>query len=100
MIQFTPALEYPIRIVSNFFENSRRHSQVNVHHPYQRHQRKFATGINDTGSKFCHQFTSVVDTAGKFATGVNDTGSKPWEQNQAADTLKWTWRQKFTYSLC
>ncbi len=23
---------------------------------YQRHRRQFATGINDTGGKFCHQF--------------------------------------------
>ncbi len=36
-----------IRIISNFFENSRRYSQVKV---------KFATGFNDTGGKFCHQF--------------------------------------------
>ncbi len=33
-----PAPEYPIRTVSNFFENSQRYSQVKVHHRYQRHQ--------------------------------------------------------------
>jgi hypothetical protein len=72
-----------IRIISNFFENSRRYSQVKVHHRCQRHRwwwwctgvvdtgGKFATGINDTGSSPC-----VVDTGGKFATGVNDTGGK------------------------
>ncbi len=62
-------------IISNFFENSRRYSQVKVHHRCQRHRwqichrcqwqiaaginntgGKFASGINDTGGKFCHQF--------------------------------------------
>jgi hypothetical protein len=37
-ISFPPAPEYPIRAVSNFFENSRRYSQVKVHHRYQRHR--------------------------------------------------------------
>ncbi len=32
-------------------------------------------------------------------TGINDTGGKHWEQYQAADTLKWTGRQKFIYVL-
>ncbi len=31
MIQFPPAPEYPFRTVSNFFENSRRYSQLKVH---------------------------------------------------------------------
>ncbi len=66
-ISFPPAPEYPIRTVLNFLENSRRYSQVKVHHRYQRHRyqrhrRQFAAGINDTG--------------GKFATGINDTGGK------------------------
>ncbi len=34
-ISFLPAPEYPIR---TFFENSRRYSQVKVHHKYQRHR--------------------------------------------------------------
>jgi hypothetical protein len=37
-ISFPPAPEYPIRTVSNFFENSQRYSQVKVHHRYQRHR--------------------------------------------------------------
>ncbi len=37
-IIFPPAPEYPIRTVSNFFENSGRYSQVKVHHRYQRHR--------------------------------------------------------------
>ncbi len=95
-ISFPSAPEYPIRTISNFFENSRRYSQVKVHHQCQRHrwpicyrcQRRrwqVATGINDTG--------------GKFAAGVVDTGGKWWEQYQAADTLKWIWRQKFIYMV-
>ncbi len=39
-ISFPPAPEYPIRIVSNFFENSRRYLQVKVHHRYQRHRQQ------------------------------------------------------------
>jgi hypothetical protein len=35
-----PASECPIRTISNFFENSRRYSQVKVHHRYQGHQRQ------------------------------------------------------------
>jgi hypothetical protein len=36
--QFPPSPEYPIRAVSNFFENSGRYSQVKMHHRYQRHR--------------------------------------------------------------
>ncbi len=38
LVSFPPSLEYPIRTVSNFFENSRRYLQVKVHHHYQRHR--------------------------------------------------------------
>ncbi len=73
-ISFPQAPEYTIRAVSNFFENSRRYSQLKVDYRYQRHRRQtlppvslvllipvanFATGVNDTG--------------GKFAAGVNPT---------------------------
>jgi len=37
-ISFPPAPEYSIKTVSNFFENSRRYSQLKVDHRYQRHQ--------------------------------------------------------------
>ncbi len=37
-ISFPQAPEYPIRIISNFFENSLRYSQVKVHHWFQRHR--------------------------------------------------------------
>jgi hypothetical protein len=55
-----------IRIISNFFENSRRYSQVKGHHRCQQHRWQIAAGINDTG--------------GKFAIGINDTGSKFFHQ--------------------
>jgi hypothetical protein len=57
-----------------------------------------ATSINDTGSKFFHQFC-VNDNRGKFATGVNNADGKlPQESTiavanngsnyQTADNLK------------
>ncbi len=39
-ITFPQAPDNNIRIISNFFENSRRYSQVKVHHRYQRHRRQ------------------------------------------------------------
>ncbi len=87
-ISFPQALEYTIRAVSNFFENSRRYSQLKVDH------RPMTPVANFTTS-----FSSVVDTGGKFATDVSDTGGKQWDSYQAEDTLKWIWRQKFIYML-
>ncbi len=70
-VKFPP--EYPIRTVSNFFENSRRYSLVKVHHRY----------LSTTpAANFVPSFASVVDTGGKL-----------WEKYQAADSLKRTWRQ-------
>ncbi len=46
---------------------------------------RLTTGINDTGDK--------------IAAGINDTGGNQWDYNKAADTLKWTWRQKCIYSM-
>ncbi len=37
-ISFTQASEYTITSISNFFENSRRYSQLKVHHRCQRHR--------------------------------------------------------------
>ncbi len=48
-ISFPPAPEYSIRTVSNFFENSWRYSQVNVHHRYQQHR-----------WQICHRSTTPV----------------------------------------
>ncbi len=97
-ITFPQAPENDIRVISKYFENSRRYSQVKVHHRCQRHRwqichrcqwhrwqiaagindtgGKFATGINDTDNNNDTSSACVVDTGGKFATGVNDTGGK------------------------
>jgi hypothetical protein len=61
MNQFPQTTEYPNRAISNFFENSRRYSQLNVHH------RSPAVLVRKVTA-------SVVDTGGKFATDVVDTG--------------------------
>ncbi len=74
MNQFPRATEYPIRTVSNFFENSRRYSQVRVHHRYQRHwwqichrsqqhwRQKLPLVSTTPATNFATSFTSVVDT--------------------------------------
>jgi hypothetical protein len=61
------APENNIRVISNFFESSRRYLQVKVHRWYC---------INETG--------------GKLATGLNNTSTTggKWEQYQTAYTLK------------
>ncbi len=101
-ITFPQAPENNFRIISNFFKNSRRYSQVKVHHRCQRHRwqicrrcqwhrwqiaagindtgGKFATGISDTGGKFCHQFPlcscSCQWHRWQIAAGINNTGGK------------------------
>jgi hypothetical protein len=80
MNQFPQTPEYSNRAISNFFENSRRYSQLNVHHrsPVVL-VRKVTASVVDTSAKFV---TDVVDTGMildtsviYFATGVIDTGS-------------------------
>ncbi len=63
-ITFPQAPDNNIRFISIFFDNSRRYSQVKVHHRCQRHRWQIchrrcqlhrwqiAAGINDTGGKF------------------------------------------------
>ncbi len=53
------APEYPIRTISNFFENSRRYSRMNVYRRCQRHQRK-------KGENFFGYFWPVSTTPGKI----------------------------------
>ncbi len=43
-------------IISNFFENSRRYSQVKVHHRCQRHRWQICRRYQWHRRKFCHQF--------------------------------------------
>ncbi len=61
---FPQALENNMRVISNFFENSRRYLVVRCN-----------TCINDTGGKFCrlYHWCCVVDNSGKFSAGVYDT---------------------------
>ena len=66
MNQFPPAPEYSIKTVSNFFENSRRYSQVNVHHRYQRHRRQIMGTISG-----CRQLK--VNLKAKIYTYVSST---------------------------
>ncbi len=97
-ISFPQALEHTISAVSNFFENSRRYSQLKVDHRYQRHR-----------WQICHRYqrhrrqilppvsvvllipaanlppVSTIPAANlprcqrhrsQIATGINDTGGK------------------------
>ncbi len=81
-----------------FCENFRRYSQVKVHHWYQQHRRQICHWYQRHQRQSLPQVSLVLFTGGKFAASVNDTGGKQWEQYQAADILKWTWRQKFMYN--
>ncbi len=59
MNQFPPAAEYPIRTISNFFENTRRYAQVKVHHQYQRHRWQILPPVSLvllTLAASCHRF--------------------------------------------
>ncbi len=82
-ISFPQAPDFTVRAVPNFFENSRKSSQVKVHN--RCHGGKFAAGINDTGGRFATGINNTSETGGKsclrcrwyrwqFATGVADTG--------------------------
>jgi hypothetical protein len=103
---FPQAPENNFRVISKVFENSRRYSQVKVHHRYQQHPAanltpyrlwQIAIGINDIGGKQwegtlsdCWHFQGTVSPAAilppvsttmaaNFATssaGVVDTGGK------------------------
>ncbi len=72
-ISFPQAPEYTIRAVSNFFENSRRYSQLKVDHRYQRQAAKLPPvsttpaanlpPVSTTpAANFATSFTRVVDT--------------------------------------
>ncbi len=98
-ISFPQASDYNIRAVSNFFENSRRYSQLKVCHRCQRHQWQMAKTFKQKnfnnfvwtplGSRvniyinFCLQVHLKLSAAWycwhylwQFATGVVDTGGK------------------------
>ncbi len=50
-ISFPPAPEYPIRTVSNFFENSRRYSQLKVDHRCRWHRWQIKKTFNQKNFK-------------------------------------------------
>jgi hypothetical protein len=66
---FPQAFENNSSVISSFFRNSPRYSQVKVH---LNDGGKF-TGVKDTGANLPPVTT---ETGGKFATCVNDTGGK------------------------
>ncbi len=94
-----------MRAVSNFFENSRRYSQLKDRFEFFR---KFAEifasqgvppvsttkvanlpPVSITQGKMVAKFaTGVVDTGGKFAASVVDTGGAPWLANISANFRK------------
>ncbi len=77
-IGFPPAPEYSIKTALNFFENSRRYSQVKVLHWYQRHRRQIFPPFSipllichwckrDTGGKY-FELQSTVNLKQNFWT--------------------------------
>jgi hypothetical protein len=97
-ISFPLAPEYSIKTVSNFFKNSRRYSQVKMHHRYQRHQWQICHRYQRHRRQIFPPFSlallipvanlALVSTilAANFhrcqqcqwqiSTGINDTGGK------------------------
>ncbi len=72
-INFSPAPELSTRTISNFFKNSRKYSQVKVHHRYQRHRQQ---------------------SFPPFSLVLLITVANNGNNYQTADNLKWTWRKK------
>jgi hypothetical protein len=59
--------------VSNFFENSRRYSQVKVHHRSTTPVANLPPVANFNTNLAPVVDTGVIDIGGKFAAGINDT---------------------------
>ncbi len=55
-IIFPPAPEYSLKNITNFFENSRRYSQVKVHRRYQRHRRQIFPPVLTTPVANFHRY--------------------------------------------
>jgi hypothetical protein len=76
MNQFHPRSRvFPSNSVSIFFKNSRRYSQVKVHHRYQRHQQQIFPPV------------SLVLLPPVLTTPVANNANS----YQTADNWKWTW---------
>ncbi len=77
---------YPIGAISNFYETSRKYSQLCVYRWCQWHRRQAVHRCHDTGDKLC---TVVNETGDKLCTVVNDTGDKQCTVvNETGDKLK------------
>ncbi len=117
-ITFPQAPDNNFKIISNFFENSRRYSQVNVHHrvydiggkllPVSTTSAANLPPVSTTlAANFATSSPCVVDTGGKFATGVNDTGGKfatgvichlcHWHRWQIMGTISGCWHLKVNW---
>jgi hypothetical protein len=72
-ISFPP--EYPIRTVSNFFENSRRYSQVMVHHRYQRHR-----------WEICHRYCTIIIESKNYTSPAPINVKEPGQQHKCCGT--------------
>ncbi len=67
MNHLPPSPENNTRVISNFFENMWRYSQVKVHHQYQRHQRQILQPVP----------LVLLILVANFPP---DTGGEQWEQ--------------------
>ncbi len=56
LITFPQAPKNDIRVISNFFENSRRYSQVKVHHRCQRHRWQNCRRYQRHQRQICHRY--------------------------------------------
>ncbi len=89
-----------------FFRKSRRYSRVKVHHRYQRHRWQICHRYQRHRWWIFLPFSLVLlrpaanlPTVSTIPAANLPPVSMIWQQYQAADTLKWTWRQKFIYML-
>ncbi len=106
-ITFPQAPDNNIRIISNFFENSRRYSQVKVHRRCQQHRwqiigtisgcrhlkvnlkAKIYKYVSSTTQRWPNKIIKIFLIEDfLFATGVVDTGGKPWAANISANFRK------------
>ncbi len=88
MNQFPPSPEYPIRTVSNFFEKSRRYSQVQVHHRYQRHR------WSTLSCEYLREFSKKFETALMVFSG---TWGKPIHEKNQKSKISWHCSFKYVY---
>ncbi len=94
-ISFPPGPEYCIRTVSNFFENSRRYSQVKVYHQYQWHRRQIFPPV----SQVLMLLVANLPPGSKIPGYQQHFGGKQWEQLSNCCQLKMNLKKKCIYML-